>query len=126
MHGDDICLANSSSGTVYRHPLEQNIHFSCHKPGSRMCRFGRDKCEMASITFFWSGAGLTLNDPFKYRFPANKRTKWAQLSRYYLSMLFYKVIFDYRRPQHALTPVLSLRRVPNLIAVGVDFAYSTG
>ena len=25
----------------------------------------------------------------------NKRTKWAELSRYYLCMLFCKVIFDY-------------------------------
>ena len=32
-----------------------------------------------------------------YRFPANKRTKWAELSRYYLCMLFCKVIFEYRR-----------------------------
>jgi len=27
----------------------------------------------------------------------NKRTKWAELSRYYFCMLFCKVIFDYRR-----------------------------
>jgi len=27
----------------------------------------------------------------------NKRTKWVELSRYYLCMLFCKVIFDYRR-----------------------------
>ena len=26
---------------------------------------------------------------------SNKRTKWAELSRYYLCMFFCKVIFDY-------------------------------
>jgi len=40
----------------------------------------------------------SLHDSCKfYRFPANKRTKWAEILRYYLCMLFCKVIFDYRR-----------------------------